>query len=72
MAHDVTSSSSKEDNATIRKTALYLAPLLKGNIQFRKLGTAHENLVTNELRLRNVSSISTDGIRMLAAKIEEK
>ena len=71
MVHDTTSSAPKADNTTIRKAGVDFAPLLEGNIQLGKVGTFHKNLAMNEFRLRNVASLSTDGIHMLAAKIKE-
>ena len=71
MVHDATSSAPKEDDSTIRKTRVYFALLLEGRIQFGKLVTINKNLATNELRRRNVASLPTDDIRMLAAKIKE-
>ena len=62
---------SKEDKDTIRKTGAYFAPLLEGNIQFGRLRTTHNKYAMNELRLRNVSSLSNKSIRVLAAKIKE-
>ena len=64
-------SAPKEDNANNRKTRVDFDPLLEGNIQIVKLGTMHKKYATNELRLCNVFSLSTDRIRMLDSKIKE-
>ena len=61
----------KADDAIILKTGVDFTPLLEGSIQFGEAETAHENLETNELRLRNVSSLLTNDVRMLATKIKE-
>ena len=66
-----TSYEPKEDNATTRKTEVDFVRMLKVNIQFGKLGNMHKKLAINELRLRNVDILPTDGIRMLATKIKE-
>ena len=71
MVHDETSSVPKVDNDTILKTGVDFEPLLEGNFQFGKLGTMHKNLATNELRLRNISGLITDGVHMLAIMIKE-
>ena len=55
----------------MHKTGVYFTLLLEDNIHFGKLITVHKNHAQNKLKLRNVDSLTTDGIWMLAVKIKE-